>query len=154
MRDNFSIVNESGELLPRLPLARIKNDILGKKYCLSLAFVDKKKSREINKRYRKKDKPTNILSFSFSKTEGEILMCPNIVRQEVKNKAESSNRTFRGYMGFLVIHGMLHLEGMKHSSKMDRAEEKYDKKYFYRNRRGVGNYPSRGGRVFKGRKKS
>jgi len=32
---------------------KLKNDILGKNYSLSIAFVDEKKSREINKKYRK-----------------------------------------------------------------------------------------------------
>jgi probable rRNA maturation factor len=150
MQEKFSITNKTGILLPRLPLEDIKNDILGKNYSLSLAFVNKKESREINKKYKGKDKSTNILSFSLHKNEGEIIMCPMVVRQEAK----SFEKTFRQFLGFLVIHGMLHLKGMEHSSRMERAEEKYDQKYFCRDRCGIVHDASRGRRIFKGRKKS
>jgi probable rRNA maturation factor len=136
MEDKFSIVNLIKMKIPKLALPTgrqafviIKNDILGKKYFLSLAFIDEKKMREINKTYRKKDESTNILSFSLSKTEGEILVCPAVIKRETKK----FNKNFRELLGFLVIHGMLHLKGMEHSSRMEREETKYDKKYFRRN---------------------
>lgn len=140
--------------LPRLPILLIKNDILGKKYSLSFAYVTEKQSQEINKKYRGKDKPTNVLSFSLSKNEGEIIICPKVVKRESKDEEKNFNKDFRKLLGFLVIHGMLHLKGMEHSSRMDKAEEKYDQKYFYRNRRGILNDKSRGGRISKRRKKS
>jgi probable rRNA maturation factor len=129
---------------------KIKNDILGKNYELSIALVAKEKSIEINKKYRKRDSATNVLSFAYSKNTGELILCPVIIRAEAKNL----NRTYRQWLGFLVIHGMLHLKGMKHSSRMERAEERYDQKYFYRNRRRVFDDASRGRRVRQGRKKS
>lgn len=128
----------------------IKNDILGKKYSLSVGYISPKKSQEINKHYRKKDKPTNVLSFALSKTEGEILLCPSVIRKE----AENFERTYENFMGYLVIHGMLHLKGHTHSSKMDVAEAKYDKKYFDRNRRRLNDNSSRSGRILKRRKYS
>ncbi|MDP2789159.1 MAG: rRNA maturation RNase YbeY [bacterium] len=140
----------------------IKNDILGKKYSLSLAFVGEKKSREINKKYRGKDKSTNVLSFAFEKDEGEILLCKPVIRKEAKN----FDRTYQEFLEYLVIHGMLHLKGMQHGSIMERVEEfyckkyqekhkkKYDKKHFNRDRRGVLHDSGRGGRVSKRRKKS
>lgn len=128
----------------------IKNDILGKKYILSLAFISAKKSREINKTYRKKDKATNVLSFPFSKNEGEILICKEVARKD----APKFDKTFSQFLGFLVIHGMLHLKGMQHSSRMEVLEQRYDQKYFYRNRRGVLYDKSCSGRVSKRRKKS
>jgi len=100
---------------------KIKNDILGKKYSLSIAYVSEKKSKEINKKYRKIDKPTNVLSFALSKNEGEILLCKSIIKKELKK----FDRNFDQLLGFLVIHGMLHLKGMKHGAKMEAAENKY-----------------------------
>ena len=128
----------------------IKNDILGEKYSLSIALVSAKKSKEINKKYRKIDKPTNVLSFAFSKTEGEILLCPVVIKKETKK----NNRTYKEWMDFLVIHGMLHLKGMRHSSRMEQEETKYDQKYFYRHRRGIHYDQSDSGRILKRRKKS
>lgn len=154
MEDNFSIINKTKSKLPRLPFLDIKNDILGEKYSLSIAFVDEKNSQEINKKYRKKDYPTNVLSFSLRKNEGELILCPGVIKKEAKN----FSKTFSQFLQFLVIHGMLHLKGLEHSSTMDRAEkkfsEKYDQKHFSWHRRGLLHDESRGGRVRKGRKKS
>ncbi len=99
----------------------VKNDILGREYSLSVALVAEKKSREINKKYRKKDKPTNVLSFAFSENEGEILLCPTVIKREAKNL----DRTYKEWLDFLVVHGMLHLKGMKHGALMEKAEKKY-----------------------------
>lgn len=152
--ENFSIVNKTKGKLPSLPfvniIKKIKDDILGKDYILSIVFVDEKKSREINKTYRKKDNSTNILSFPLNKKEGEILLCPAVIKRESAN----FDRNFEGWLGFLVIHGSLHLKGMQHSDRMEKVEKKYDKKYFDRNRYGIPNDKSRGGRISGGRKKS
>ncbi len=126
---------------------KIKNDILGKKYSLSIALISAKKSQEINKQYRKKNKPTNVLSFVFDKNEGEILLCPSVIRKEIKNKKNNLSRTYKEWLGFLVIHGMLHLKGMTHSDRMERAEAKYDQKYFHRHRHGEPNDTGRGRRI-------
>jgi len=130
--------------------SKLKNEILGKKYELSIALVSKKKSREINKKYGKQNKATNILSFVFSKNAGEIILCPVIVRVEAKNL----KCAYHKWLGFLVIHGMLHLKGFEHSSRMEEAEKKYDQRYFSGNRRRVVHDTSRGRRIFKRRKKS
>ncbi len=130
MEENFSIINKTKNKLPRLPFLKIKNDILGKKYSLSIAYVSEKKSREINKKYREKNKAPNVLSFSLRKNEGELILCPTVVKREAKD----FSKTFDQFLGFLVIHGMLHLKGMTHSSTMNRAEKKYDEKYFSGNR--------------------
>lgn len=150
MQESFSIINTTKGKLPSLPFVKIKEDILGKKYSLSIAFVDEKKSREINKEYRNKDNSTNILSFLLHKNEGEIIICPPVVKREAK----SFERNFSQFLGFLVIHGMLHLKGHEHSSTMERLEEKYDKKYFGGDRCGIVHDASRGRRISKRRKKS
>ena len=85
MQESFSIINTTKGKLPSLPFVKIKEEILGKNYSLSLAFVDEKTSRKINKEYRKKDRPTNILSFLLHKNEGENIMCPNVIKKESKN---------------------------------------------------------------------
>ncbi|MSU44877.1 rRNA maturation RNase YbeY [Candidatus Nomurabacteria bacterium] len=133
---------------------KLKNDILGKQYSLSIAYVSEKKSREINKKYRNKDKATNVLSFALREDEGELVLCKSIIKKEIKNQPKKFNQTFEELLGFLVIHGMLHLKGMRHSSTMERLEKKYDKKYFGGNRRRLIDDKSRGGRIHQGRKKS
>ena len=128
----------------------IKKDILGKEYSLSLAYVSEKKSQEINKKYRKKDKSTNVLSFALRKNEGELVLCKSLIKKEAKEQGKS----FDHWLGFLVIHGMLHLKGMRHGSIMERTELRYDQKYFGGYRRRLQNDQSGGGRIHQGRKKS
>jgi probable rRNA maturation factor len=128
----------------------MKNDILGKKYFLSIACVGEKKSKEINKKYRGINKPTNILSFPLSENAGEIILCKAAIKKDAKNFGKTPGQ----FLNFLVIHGMLHLKGLEHSSTMEVLEEKYDKKYFGGDRRRVVHDSSRGRRVCKRRKKS
>ena len=152
MQESFSIINKTKGKLGSLPFVKIKEDILGKKYSLSIAFVDEKTSKEINKKYRNKNKSTNILSFLLSKNMGEIILCPVVIKKEVKIK--KFNKTYPELLGFLVIHGMLHLKGFEHSSTMERLEEEYDQKYFCGDRCGIVHDESRGRGIFKRRKKS
>lgn len=129
---------------------KIKQDILGKKYSLSIAYLSEKKIRELNKKYRNIDKSTNVLSFALHKNAGEILLCKSVIKKQLKK----FGRTFPQLLGFLVIHGMLHLKGMEHGSIMEKAEDKYDQKYFHRSRHGVYHHQNRSGRISKRRKKS
>ncbi len=129
---------------------KLKNDILGKNYSLSVAYVTEKKSRELNKKYRKKDKATNVLSFALKKNMGELVLCKRVIKSEAKKM----HKTALAWTRFLLIHGMLHLKGMKHSAKMEEAEKSYDKKYFNRNRLGVRDDSGRGGRIHNWRQKS
>ncbi len=131
-------------------IQELKNDILGKRYSLSVALVSEKESKSINRRFRGKNEPANVLSFALSDHSGEIILCPERIKKETRKFGRNYPSLFR----FMVIHGMLHLKGMRHGSKMETAERKYDQKYLNRDR--GGNRPGKGHsrRVSKGRKKS
>lgn len=103
----------------------LKNEILSKNYDLNIVFVNQKKIKSLNKKYRDINKPTNILSFSLSKRHGELILCHDVIKKE----SEISKEKYNDFLIFLVIHGMLHLKGMTHSSIMEKAEKKYVKKY-------------------------
>ncbi len=153
--NKFSLRNITKGKPPSLPFVILKDKILGDDYSLSVAYVTEKVSRELNKKWRGKDSPTNVLSFTLSKNSGELVLCPTIIKKEIK----IFERTYRELLGFLVIHGMLHLKGYEHSSRMKRArmeseENKYDQKYFSRHRRGLLHDSSSSRRIHKGRKKS
>ena len=83
---------------------------MGKGYELSLVFCGNSLSRKLNRVYRGKDRPTNVLSFPLSKNSGEIFI----------------NLSGLGAFGVLelFIHGLLHLKGMAHGRKMEQAEKK------------------------------
>lgn len=108
-----------------LEVEKIKDEILGKAYELSFAFIDKKQIHGLNKKYRKKDEPTDTLSFPLSPTSGEILIC-----KEVANlKASSYDLSPKDYLLFLTIHSLLHLRGLEHGAEMEKLEQKYFKKF-------------------------
>ena len=104
---------------------RIVQDILKKEKInkeVSIVFVSKERIRELNKKYLKKDKPTDVLSFAepldspnSDLSLGEIIICPFEAEQSLKR---------------VIIHGLLHLLGYDHDNeasflKMRQKEEYY-----------------------------
>ena len=123
MQDTFSITNTTKSTLPGVPFAKIKEAVVGKKYSLSLVFIGQKKSQTLNNTYRGKNKPTNCLSFTLDKNSGEIFL--NLTK--AKLEAKLFDRQFDNFVAFLFIHSLMHLKGMEHGDKMERAEEKIRK---------------------------
>lgn len=81
--------------------------------------------QELNKQYRDKDKPTNVLSFPMQSPEeidvdllGDIVLCASVIKQEAKQQSKSEV----SHWAHMVVHGMLHLQGYDHI-KDDDAEE-------------------------------
>jgi len=103
----------------------IKNNILGKKYELSLVFVGDKRAQSLNKKYRSKTYTPNVLSFPIDELTGEIFININVAKKE-SEKYEMSHKNF---IKFLFMHGCLHLKGLKHGKEMEKEENKYIKKY-------------------------
>ena len=101
----------------------MKEKVLGKKYELSISFIGAQKMRKINREFRQKDYATDILSFSLTKNSGELL----IHLPKVRKNAPLFERNFEQHLRALVIHGMLHLKGMAHGSRMESMEEKFSK---------------------------
>lgn len=92
---------------------------------ISVRIVDTTESAWLNKTYRQKNRPTNVLSFPFEmpngvKTDylGDLAICASVVEQE----ATDQNKTLAAHWAHLVIHGTLHLLGYDHQSESD-AEE-------------------------------
>lgn len=110
----------SRQKLPNLPWEKIKNHVLGPDYELSLVFCGDKLSRRLNRDWRKKDKPTNILSFPLDKKNGEIFLNLYLAQKQWRDFPYPN---YREYLKFLFIHGLLHLKRMDHSSKMNKQEK-------------------------------
>ena len=87
----------------------LKDEVLGKTYDLSVAFLLPVKMRAVTKHTKKVNKVSNVLSFPLSKTSGEILLC---------RKAAPPYT-----IPYLFIHGLLHLKGLKHGARMESAEQ-------------------------------
>ncbi|MEK7070424.1 MAG: rRNA maturation RNase YbeY [Patescibacteria group bacterium] len=126
-KNNFEILNKTktNPSIDGLVFANMKEDVLGKDYELSLVIVGKDEIRKLNKSYRKINEATDILSFPLSKNEGEIFLCPEIALKE----APRFGRSYENFLNYLFIHGLTHLKGFEHSSRMDVKEERIRKKF-------------------------
>jgi probable rRNA maturation factor len=112
--ENLEIVSEKGKI-PNLPFLQIKNEILGKKFKLSIIYTSKKKNLELNKKYRNKDYIPNILTFPLDANEGEMYISRGIAYKEYK----SFDMSYAKYLTLLIVHGCLHLKGHNHQTKKD-----------------------------------
>lgn len=112
------MTNETRASIPRVRFSSMKDAVLGKAYKLNLVFTTPAKIAELNKIYRGIDKPTDILSFPLSDTEGEIYISPS----ETRIEAPKFDRSYENFMAFLFIHGCVHLKGHDHGATMERIE--------------------------------
>jgi probable rRNA maturation factor len=87
---------------------------------LAVALSDDRRVRALNKRDRKKDKPTNVLSYP----SGEKAFLGDIVlaRQTVWREAREQKKTPADHLTHLVVHGTLHLLGHDHETSDADAE--------------------------------
>ena len=112
---------------------------------ISLALVGQGEMRKLNKKYRNKNKITDVLAFpelkmlterfkigSFQKTRGlgEIVICV----REVKKNAKKFNSTFEQELKKCLIHGILHLLGYDHEKGEKEAEKMREKEESYLNK--------------------
>lgn len=119
------LVNETSSVIPPIPFEAMKDAVLGKEYDLSVVFVSKEKIQSLNKQYRNIDAPTDILSFPLEKDSGEIF----INLEETKRIAPDFDREYENFLGFLFIHGLVHLKGYDHGSTMENIEKKFCKDF-------------------------
>jgi len=116
----ISITNLTKQTTPKISYKKISDHILGKDFDLSLVFAGDKRMRTLNKKWRKKDKIANTLSFPYSKKDGEIFL--NI------NPSKNLRTGYKNTL-YLFIHSLLHLKGFKHGTKMEEEQNKYFKKF-------------------------
>lgn len=98
---------------------------------VSLTFVDNEKIQVLNQTHREVDRPTDVLSFAMQEGEAEPIaagtgegpprMFGDIVISvpKAKEQAAAYNHSFLRELGFLAVHGFLHLCGYDHVSQED-----------------------------------
>lgn len=109
---------------------------------LSIALVGPGRIRQLNKRYRGKNRVTDVLAFPESKVLlekfkirlaqevqglGEIVIC----LREVKKNAKKFKSTFERELARVIIHGILHLLGQNHEKSEKEAKEMAKKEEYY-----------------------
>ena len=95
---------------------------------VEIILIDDEKIHEINKQYRGVDRPTDVISFAFQDMEditisnitnlGEIYISLDKVKSQAKEYGHSERRE----LGFLTVHGLLHLLGYDHMNSEDEKE--------------------------------
>ena len=93
---------------------------------LSIAFVSAQEIKKWNKKYRRKNKPTDVLSFNFDNS-GEVVICPEIVKQN----AQKYDNTYKLEAIKMLVHGILHIAGYDHERSEEEAKEMEEKENFY-----------------------
>jgi probable rRNA maturation factor len=91
---------------------------------LTLVFLDKKPAQKINKEFRGKDYATDVLSFDSMDpgSFGELVLCPEVL----KKQAKEHKLTFQKELGYMLLHGTLHLLGYDHETNEKDAKEMFD----------------------------
>lgn len=89
---------------------------------VTVRIVGAAESRALNRRYRGKDRPTNVLSFpgdplpgALSRERergelGDVVVCAPVVNREAREQGKSP----AAHWAHMVVHGVLHLRGFDH----------------------------------------
>lgn len=121
---------EELDLIKQLLNKAVEYENLSGEIEVSITFVDNEKIRKINKQYRNMDKPTDVISFALEEqVEGEVeivgVTLPRILGDIVisipkaKQQAKDYNHSYRRELGFLALHGFLHLLGYHHETEKE-----------------------------------
>ena len=88
---------------------------------LTIVFKDEKDVQMLNKEFRTKDRSTDALSFHpiEATSLGEIVLAV----QKIQLQADKNQHSFLDEIGYLTLHGILHLLGYEHESDQEKAEE-------------------------------
>jgi probable rRNA maturation factor len=88
-----------------------------RKRSLAIALADDRRVRVLNARDRRKDKPTNVLSYPSGERDflGDVVLA----RQTVWREAKAQSKRPADHVAHLVVHGVLHLMGYDHESNAD-----------------------------------
>jgi len=99
---------------------------------VSLAFVGDRAIQTLNRKFMKKDRPTDVLSFPLGEKGpdgkyylGDIVIAVPVAFRQAKEKGHALDRELR----LLAIHGFLHLLGYDHSAGIEEEERKLHRIY-------------------------
>ncbi|GAB2573106.1 rRNA maturation RNase YbeY [Gracilibacillus alcaliphilus] len=124
------ISNEHMELVKQLLLYAAEQEDISPEAEVSISFVNDDEIHRLNKQFRQIDRPTDVLSFALEEqVEGELAITgaalPVVLGDiiisvdKITEQAEQYNHSFTRELGFLTVHGLLHLIGYDHMNKED-----------------------------------
>lgn len=130
------------EFLKRVAERILEGEKIKKEIDLSIALVGQGRIRELNKKYRGKNRVTDVLAFPESKVLlekfrvgpaqkikglGETVIC----LREVKKNARRFGSSFEKEIARVLIHGILHLLGYNHEKGEKEAQKMAGKENYY-----------------------
>lgn len=128
-------------LIEQLIISASKKLELGSNFEMSVTIVDNNRIHEINKEYRKIDRPTDVISFAIEDNDEEdfeiffdtldkeedfeiprLLGDIFISIDKAEEQANEFGHSFDREIGFLAVHGFLHLNGYDHQTEEEEHE--------------------------------
>ncbi|MCI2960598.1 rRNA maturation RNase YbeY [Pediococcus pentosaceus] len=102
---------------------------------ISVTLMHNDEIHQINKEYRNVDRPTDVISFAINDADENIIMDPEMAEEipanigdlmisvdKVAEQAEFLGHSYERELGFLCVHGFLHLNGYDHMEKEDQEK--------------------------------
>jgi len=129
------VINQSSVRAPRKFIAdwcvRIQKEFLKRNVItktvvareLTVVFLDPKEARATNRQFRGKDYATDVLSFERLSADslGELILCPQVLQRQ----AAEHGLKYREELGYMLLHGVLHLLGYDHETSARDAERMF-----------------------------
>ena len=114
---NFEINNLTKDRIDKVFLQKVAKGVfksirLREIKEISVAIVGDSKIKNLNKKYRRRDKITDVLAFDY----GEIFIC----LPQAKRQAKKLGHSLKNELATLLIHGILHLAGYRDETSEDR----------------------------------
>lgn len=97
---------------------------------ITLVFVDTRRIKQLNRKYLKKNSPTDVLSFPIKEKtpDGKFYLGDIVISvPQAFNQCFSQKHGLERELELLTIHGFLHLLGFDHSAGIEEEEEKIEK---------------------------
>ncbi len=88
---------------------------------LTVRIVGAAEGQRLNREFRQKDYPTNVLTFDYSAEPlmADIVLCAPVVARE----AEEQGKTLEAHYAHLLVHAALHAQGWEHETNAEDAAE-------------------------------
>ena len=93
---------------------------LARRAAVTVRYVAETEGRRLNRAFRSKDRPTNVLTFIYDdaprgELAGDIVICATVVARE----ARGQGKAVQAHHAHLLVHGLLHLQGLDHEREED-----------------------------------
>ena len=113
-------------------VAAVEPVLAGERLITSILFTRDGQVHELNREWRGKDKPTNVLSFPMLEREDLLALAPDgppemlgdiaLAFETCQREAQEKSLSLRDHTAHLLVHGFLHLAGHDHVDSDEQAE--------------------------------